>query len=172
MNTKLVVATVITLLFIGYGNAHAQDVMAGRSDTVVYVVRDGRIDLLLQAHITQNKNRVGIEGYRVQIYSGSGNEARKGANDVRKQVITSNPDLAAHLVYQPPNFKVRVGDCRTEVEAIRLKRALEYDFPQGFVVRDIIKLPHLSIEQHEPSMDGNILDAPVEIQTQSIDEGR
>ncbi len=172
MNIKLVVAIVSGLLYNSNGKAHAQGVVAGSSDTLRHVMRDSRIDLLLQAHITQNKNRVGIEGYRVQVYSGSGNEARKGANDVRKQIITSNPDLAAHLVYQPPNFKVRVGDCRTEVEAIRLKRELAYDFPQGFVVRDIIKLPHLSIEQQEPGMDANVLDAPVEIQTQSIDEGR
>jgi len=160
-------ATLLALPMVG----HAQETNVRSADTLKHVVRDPRIDMLVQAHLKQNKNRVGVEGYRVQIYSGSGNEARNGANDIRKRIIMAHPDIPAHLVYQPPNFKVRVGDCRTEVEAIRLMRKLAYDFPQGFVVRDLIKLPQLAIESGEAGTEINRLDAPVEIQTQSIDEG-
>ena len=51
-----------------------------------------------------------------------------------------------------PNFKVRVGDFRTELEAIRLQRDLEYQYPGGFIVRDDIKFPKLDIE-HEKEME-------------------
>lgn len=168
---KIAVIGFVALLLLEQNMALSQESNGRESDTLRHVIRDSRIDLLVQAHVKQNKNRVGVEGYRVQVYSGSGNDARNGANDIRKQIIMSNPDFPAHLVYQPPNFKVRVGDCRTEVEAIRLMRQLAYEFPQGFVVRDIIKLPRLALEGGESSSQVNSLDAPMEIQTQSINDG-
>lgn len=172
MRSEFVFLLLIFVTISFSAEAIAQQSKPSANDSLNHVVRDPRIDHLVQAHVKQNKNRVGVEGYRVQIYSGSGNEARKGANDIRKQIIMSNPDVAAHLVYQPPNFKVRVGDCRTEVEAIRLMRHLAYDFPQGFVVRDLIKLPRLAIEGGNSEMDVNNLDAPVEIQVRPEDEGQ
>lgn len=124
----------------------AQTLQGVSPDSLPHITRDARIDLLVRAHAKQNRNSEGIEGYRVQVFSGSGNEARQQANNIRRQLLASNPELASHLVYQPPNFKVRVGDCRTEFEAIRIKRDLAFHYPQGFVVKDVIKLPPLSID--------------------------
>ncbi|MCF8256088.1 MAG: hypothetical protein K9J06_00945 [Flavobacteriales bacterium] len=128
------------------------------TDSMTYIVRESRIDGLVRAHVKQNHKSPGIEGYRVQVFSGSGNEARQQANDIRRQLISSNPEMPTHLVYQPPNFKVRVGDCRTEFGAIRLKRELTFYYPQGFVVRDIIKLPQLSIEGDEHAPHAEVID--------------
>lgn len=115
-------------------------------DSLFWVQRDSLIDILVNAHIRENRTSSTMQGYRVQVYSGSGNEARQEANDIRKQLLLNHTDVAVHLVYQPPNFKVRVGDCRTELEATLLKRELSFDYPQGFVVRDDILLPRLLID--------------------------
>lgn len=141
-------AALMAMCFSASGQVEMSQVV----DSMPYVTREAKIDLLLRAHVRQNRSKPGISGYRVQVYSGSGNDARTAANEVRRQVIASHPDLTAHLVYQPPNFKVRVGDCRTEVEAVRLKRQLAYGFPQGFVVRDVIRLPVLSIERQTETL--------------------
>jgi len=139
----------LSLLFIlGMFTAlRAQERSAASNDSLPHVIRDARIDKLVQAHIKQNQKNPGIEGYRVQVYSGSGNEARQQANEIRRQLIASNPEMPTHLVYQPPNFKVRIGDCRSEFEAIRLKRELAFYYPQGFVVRDVIEPPRLTVEE-------------------------
>jgi hypothetical protein len=144
----IVKSTVTTLLFFitMLGALQAQELSSIGKDSLLHVTRDPRIDKLVQAHIKQNQKSPRIEGYRVQVYSGSGNEARQQANDIRRQLIASNPEMPTHLVYQPPNFKVRIGDCRSEFEAIRLKRELAFHYPQGFVVRDIIELPRLAID--------------------------
>lgn len=150
----------LSLLFmLGMVTAvRAQERVSASNDSLPHVTRDARIDKLVQAHIRQNQKSPEIEGYRVQVYSGSGNEARQQANDIRRQLIGSNPEMPTHLVYQPPNFKVRVGDCRSEFEAIRLKRELAFYYPQGFVVRDVIELPRLAIEErsqlHIPDASG------------------
>lgn len=146
------------------GNLLAQNKEAVAGDTMPHVQRDTLIDLLMEGWVVQNKARMGMDGYRVQVYSGSGNTARQEANDIRRQIISTNPDLMAHLVYQPPNFKVRVGDCRTEVEAIQLKRKLAYHYPQGFVVRDLIRLPRLGIEQEGENPDGELPEGEVPMQ--------
>jgi hypothetical protein len=152
MEFKVSGFAVVIGLSIVCSSSHGQTVLPSVADSLPHVTRDAKVDLLLRAHIRQNRTKTGISGYRVQVYSGSGNEARAAANEVRRQVIANHPDLTAHLVYQPPNFKVRVGDCRTEVEAIRLKQQLAYGFPQGFVVRDEIRLPVLSIEKRSETL--------------------
>jgi hypothetical protein len=99
-----------------------------------------------------------MKGYRVQVFSGSGNEARQKANQLRSEFLQLYPDMATHLVFQQPNFKVRIGDLRTELEAIRLKKEIGYDYPNGFVVRDMIDLPALPIlDENEDEI---ILDFP------------
>lgn len=140
------------------GALQAQESLTTEPDTLPHVTRDSRIDKLVQAHIGQNQKNPGIEGYRVQVYSGSGNEARQQANEIRRQLIASNPEMPTHLVYQPPNFKVRIGDCRSEFEAIRLKRELAFYYPQGFVVRDVIELPRLAIDASIDPIDRDAFD--------------
>lgn len=149
MEFVLTAFSLLLLCFAPVAPLLAQRVSPAAHDSMAHVTRDPRIDKLVQAHIVQNQKNTGVEGYRVQVYSGSGNEARQQANDIRRQLIASNPEMPTHLVYQPPNFKVRVGDCRSEFDAIRLKRDLSFHYPQGFVVRDMIELPRLTIERRE-----------------------
>ncbi len=149
-----------SLLFITIGNCTAQKGFSDLVDATVTIKSDARIDSLVMRHIRVNEVRDGFDGYRVQIYSGSGNEARKMANDLRAEFLTQYPDVPAYLIYKVPNFKVRVGDLRTELEAIRLQRELSYLFPGGFVVRDEVKFPILSIDkeivevEEEEELDG------------------
>ena len=109
-------------------------------------------------HIRVNKLKDGFDGYRVQLFSGSGTEARQEANNLRAEFIGLNPDIPAYLIYQAPNFKVRVGDFRTELEAIRVQREISYQYPGGFVARDIIKYPKLSIEKEKSEEELEILE--------------
>ncbi|MGB1316718.1 MAG: SPOR domain-containing protein, partial [Flavobacteriales bacterium] len=115
-------------------------------DSALVIERDVRLDSLLMKHTRINKVKDGLDGYRVQLFSGSGTDARMRANNLRAEFLINHPKTPAYLIYQAPNFKVRLGDFRTELEAVRLQRELEYQYPGGFVVRDKIKLPKLAIE--------------------------
>ncbi|MDC0303388.1 SPOR domain-containing protein [Flavobacteriales bacterium] len=116
-------------------------------DSALVIECDIRLDSLLMKHIRVNQAKDGLDGYRVQLYSGSGTEARLSANNLMAEFLANDPNIPAYLIYQAPNFKVRLGNFRTELEAIHLQRELAYQYPGGFVVRDRIKFPKLAIEE-------------------------
>lgn len=115
-------------------------------DSSLVIERDVRVDSLLMKHSRVNKLKNGLDGYRIQLFSGSGTEARMQANNLRAEFMANHPDIPAYLIYQAPNFKVRLGDFRSELEAVHLQRELAYQYPGGFVVKDEIKFPKLAIE--------------------------
>lgn len=121
-------------------------------DPSLSVEREVKLDSLVMRHIRANKQKDGFDGFRVQLFSGSGTEARQQANNLRIEFMANHPDIPAYLIYQAPNFKVRVGDCRTELEATRLQRQLAYSYPGGFVSRDLIKFPGLPIEKEKSAL--------------------
>mgnify|MGYP003650967939 FL=1 len=138
------------MLFLGFTTeGFAQQSFNDVVDSTLSIERDVRLDSLIMRHIRVNKLKDGFDGYRVQLFSGSGTEARQQANDLRAEFMGLNPNVPAYLIYQAPNFKVRVGDFRTELEAIRLQRELAYQYPGGFVARDLVKFPKLSIEKEK-----------------------
>ena len=135
----------LSILLLSIVSVSAQDVLQEFRWNPALTIQheDSRIDSLLAKQVRINNARPEMKGYRVQLFSGSGNEARQQANILRSEFLQLYPDISAHLVFQQPNFKVRIGDLRTEIEALRLKKEIEYDFPNGFVVRDMIELPKI-----------------------------
>lgn len=150
--------SIVLLMVIACHQTHAQDRYNELVDSTMSITRSSKLDSLVMRHIRTNKIKDGLEGYRVQLYSGSGTSARDEANNIRAEFMGNHPDIPAYLLYQTPNFKVRVGDFRTELDAIRVQRELSYQYPGGFVVKDEIKFPKLRIdaknEEREEYMEG------------------
>jgi hypothetical protein len=144
----------IYMVFLLCGVVTAQQTIDSVIDTTLTVKRDVRLDSLVMRHIRVNELKDGFDGYRLQLYSGSGTTARQEANTLRAEFLSKYPDIPAYVVYQAPNFKVRVGDYRTELEAIHLQRELAYKFPGGFVVKDLVKFPKLAMEVERNEEDG------------------
>ncbi len=99
---------------------------------------------MLEQHIRQNKKNNFTNGYRLQIYFGSGLNARSQATKARKDFLSAHPDIKAYLIYKSPDFKVVVGDFRTKSEALKLQKSLIYQFPNAFIVADEIAFPELA----------------------------
>ncbi|MGE4585847.1 MAG: SPOR domain-containing protein [Mangrovibacterium sp.] len=106
-------------------------------------VQNARIDSLLQNHIRQNKRMEGTEGYRLEIFFSSGSRSREEALQRKTEFLRKFPDETAYMLFLTPNFKVRVGDCRTRSEALKLKERIRKDYPNAFIVPDIIQFPEL-----------------------------
>ena len=140
---------ILAVLVSVSGQSYAQEYFTDIIDSTQVIERDVRLDSLVMKHIRVNRVKDGFNGYRVQLFSGSGTEARLQANNLRAEFISIHPNTPAYLIYQEPNFKVRLGDFRTELEAIRLQRELSYQYPGAFVVRDLVKFPKLSIEMEK-----------------------
>ncbi len=110
----------------------------------VKINQDARATELLDRHVEINKdNESKIEGWRIQIYNSSGSESKKEALEIRNKFLSKYPYLEAYTVYQPPFFKIRVGNFRTREEAYHFFKKIVQDFPVSYLVRDKIELPKL-----------------------------
>jgi hypothetical protein len=109
--------------------------------------RDPRIDRLLENYIEQSQRKEGTEGFRVEIFFSSGRKSREEALRKKTEFLKNFPEETAYMSFQSPNFKVRVGDCRTKSEALKLKEKIRYHYPSAFIVTDLIQFPKLYTEK-------------------------
>jgi hypothetical protein len=107
----------------------------------VEVIRDPAIDALVNKHILVNQNMHGIPGYRIQIFFDSGNNSKTRGQTVYETFSSRYPDIPAYLTFKAPNYKVRVGNFRTRLEAVRFLQEILPDYPGAYVVADQIHLP-------------------------------
>lgn len=113
----------------------------------VEVDKDPKVDSLIGNYLvggkSGNSNAASSNGFRVQIFSGSD---RKGAYAAQAKFQDKYPDTRTYLIYREPNFKVRVGDFRSRLEAEKLMQELRGTFTSLFIIEDKINLPKLDTE--------------------------
>jgi len=113
-----------------------------QADTgTVTIIRDDKLDTLVEKHIRINENRRGIDGYRIQIFFDSGANSKTRAQSIYESFRAKYPETGAYLTFKSPNYKVRVGDFRTRLDAQRFLNDLLPDYPNAFIITDQINLP-------------------------------
>lgn len=99
-----------------------------------------QVENLLKLRMANNKLQKGIPGYRIRIFSQSGQPARQKATEVRTSFMRNFPETDARMEYNNPNFQVLVGNFRTYTEAYHEKKKIEKVFPGSFIISEIIEL--------------------------------
>jgi hypothetical protein len=113
---------IISLIFFF---AFAQKVMAN-NDTVI-VRKDPRLNILSakQAMINKRSSMMtssGLyRGFRVQVLA---TQSRGEAFKMKTDLLTKFPELKTYLLFQSPNFKVRIGNFIKKHDAEKLKQQL------------------------------------------------
>ena len=108
---------------------------------VVQLVQDDKVDLLVSKHIQLNQNKRGIDGFRIQVFFDSGSNSKGRAQSVYESFKAKYPGTGAYLTFKTPNYKVRVGDFRTKLDAQRFLNDIIGDYPNAWITNDIINLP-------------------------------
>ena len=103
---------------------------------------DSRINKLLEIR-KEESLRNGMAGYRLQIFQGT---SREKASQLKSKFLAKYPDQKIYILFQTPDFKVRIGDFRTRSEAIHLQYLIDKDFPNSLIVEDVINFPELKKE--------------------------
>lgn len=112
----------------------------------VIIFQDPTIQEIVERHISINlENESKTDGWRIQIYNSNGNESKAEAIEIRKKFLAMYPHLEAYIVYQPPFFKIRVGNFRNREEAFFYFKQIVKDFPVSYLVRDKILYPSLQV---------------------------
>ena len=112
------------------------------NDTVI-VVKDARLEILSSKQAQINKRSAMMtsggqyKGFRVQVLSSNN---RDNAQKIKTDLMNKFPDHKSYILYQSPNFKVRIGNFLKRDEAEKLRKQLYKYFPQGvYVVEDTIE---------------------------------
>ena len=130
----------ILLYFLSFDAVFSQT-KRNRDSATVTVTKDAAIEnvLNLKKAIVEKKNGK-AKGFRVQIHFGAD---RDKAKEIKAKFIQKYSDFAAYEEYDMPNFKIRVGDFRSKIDAYRFLKQMQADFPSSFIVQDEIELKEL-----------------------------
>ena len=105
--------------------------------------KDPRIDDLIRQQIQINEettrdSRRNMPGFRIQVINSTD---RNKVFAAKAKIYQQFPDLKPYLLYQPPNFKLRVGNFKTQEEAEDFEKQLSVLFPTGlYIIRDVIEV--------------------------------
>ena len=101
----------------------------------VNVVKDNRIDERIQ-----NKAQKQLLGYRVQICFDSDKAL---VDQMRAKFISQYPKIDTYITFDAPNFNLKVGDFRTQIEAEKLKEKIVADYSITIIHKELINLPRV-----------------------------
>jgi len=117
---------------------------SAQTDTGGIVVdKDPRVDALVQKQIEINEvttrdARRNVPGFRIQVLN---SPDRNKVYAAKVKIYEQYPDLKPYLLYQAPNYKLKVGNFKTQEEAEQAMQQLSKLFPSGlYVIRDIIEI--------------------------------
>ena len=114
------------------------------------VIQDDKIYTLLARYeedhlkLLENNENKGITGYRVQIFFDSGNYSGDRADRVKKEFEKKYYDIPAYITWKAPNYRVRVGDFRTRLDAEKYLKRINRIYPNAWVIKDKINFPVLN----------------------------
>ena len=127
------------LVFFGFSTVFAQQ--SAENPGEIKIVQDEKVDLLINKHVQINQNRKGIEGYRIQVFFDSGTNSKTRAQSIFESFKAKYPETGVYLTFKAPNYKVRVGNFRTKLDAQRYLHSIIGEYPNAWVIEDMINLP-------------------------------
>lgn len=128
---------VVFVAIFSSGKAQQQPVDELKSE----IIRDQRLDLLVKKHIRINQSLKTVEGFRIQLFSDSGNNSKSRAQTLQDELNWKYPLAGVYLSFKSPNYRIRLGDFRTRLDAQRFLNEITIDYPNAFIVNDFINLP-------------------------------
>lgn len=94
------------------------------------------LDSLTQYSQKSNHNQTTLEGFRIQIYSGSSVNSRQEAMKEQGKFAQQWTATPVYVIYNAPFWRVRVGDYRSKSEALPDLSRFRPQFPGCYVVKD------------------------------------
>ncbi|MBO5810024.1 MAG: SPOR domain-containing protein [Bacteroidales bacterium] len=108
----------------------------------VILEQDQRIEQLIQRQNEIHSADNTIDGFRIQIFMESGNEAVELGNIESEKFKEKYPDIPVYLIFGQPYYRLRVGDFRTRLEAEKAFQTISKDYKKAFITSDRIQLPN------------------------------
>ena len=115
----------------------------------IYIIQDAALNELVNKHSFLNKNLTYTPGYRLQVFFSSARSARQEAERIQKRFKLGSYNLSVYLEYKAPFWKVKLGDFKTKNEALRAKKKLAKDFPNSWIIKEMVKIKSKSLDEEQ-----------------------
>ena len=97
-----------------------------------YVDQTAKLNTVLDTAATYARSTIRyIDGFTIQVYGG---DDRAVAKDFRLNLIRNFPSTEPKMVFEQPNYKVRVGQYYTRLEAQHLFTQVKQVFPKAILI--------------------------------------
>lgn len=126
------------LLFVAIVSLSFAQTRKGR----VEITGDVKVSELVKKHIEFNERMQTVPGYRVQIAALSGPNSRNQAFDLKAKFKEEYPDVEVYIIFTEPNFRIKVGDFTSKLDAYVFMQRIKDRYP-GTIVRDNVYPIHL-----------------------------
>ena len=113
------------------------------------ITGDVAVNAMVERHVEFNNRVKTIPGFRVQIASFSGANSKNSAFSLRDRFVIDYPAVQAYIVFDEPNFKVKVGDFRTRLEAYAFLQQIKEVY-KGYIIKDNINPEPPTVEDYAP----------------------
>lgn len=134
MSKRIILALSALLAF---GTLHAQ-----RQKGKVEITGDVKVSELVKKHIEFNEKMQTVPGFRIQIASLSGPNSRNSAFDLKRRFKEEFPDVEVYIVFTEPNFRIKVGDFTSKLDAYVFMQRIKDRYP-GTIVKENVYPIHL-----------------------------
>jgi tRNA A37 N6-isopentenylltransferase MiaA len=113
----------LTMLTLAY-NMNAQD-------QNLTVNQDAKFEQLLNDKRKINTSISTNDTYKIQIFSGKSEEAKKTLSDFKRE----NSNIDGTIIFNTPNYKVIVGNFKTRIEAERNLAEIKKRYKLVFLIK-------------------------------------
>ncbi len=105
-------------------------------------IKDSRIDILVkkQGAVIPPATVPQITGYRIQLFFDTD---KKAIDEARTKFTTKYPKIETYVTFNAPNYFLKVGNFRTQMEVEKVKKSIDLDFPTNYIVKELINLPRI-----------------------------
>ncbi len=140
-STKQPILILLTaLLFTAFNGCK----VSAQTTSGLEIIQSPLVDSLLEiTSRTPSLNK--IEGFRIQIFMESGNQAVSHAQEAIAQFEASFPEIPTYLSFGQPYYRVRAGNFRTRLEAENQLRLIQITFNKAFIIKENIEPPAINL---------------------------
>ena len=108
MRNSAKIKIILTCLFVGFSVFYTN-----AQDQNITVNQDPKFEQLLNEKRKINASLTVNDSYKIQIFTGSSEIAKKTLNEFRQEFTA----IDATIIFNTPNYKVWVGNFKTRIEA-------------------------------------------------------
>lgn len=118
------------------------DLDFSQSEGQVKIIGDERFSQITEKmkEPEPGKSTPTMKGYRIQAFF---DPDQSKVKQKRAEYLARNNDQPAYIDFLAPNFRLRIGDFRTKLDARKFQESIKDIFPDAIIVTEEIELPVL-----------------------------